>query len=214
VIAPVLRAKGIDKLDYILLSHAQRDHMGGLAFIAENFKVGEFWWNGQGSLGALKGALERGDVKVSDTRAIGKKEVGNVVLEFLHSSDDAQLDINEMSAVMKLSYGEKGFLFTGDIGEKTEALLAGRSIGAVVLKSPHHGSKGSSSSEFLNSVNPSIVVISVGRRNAFGFPHKETLERYSAIGAKVMRTDLGGAAVFETDGRYLYSGSYLTDRGL
>lgn len=214
VIAPVLRARGIDKLDYILLSHAQRDHMGGLAFIAENFKVGEFWWNGQGSLGALKGALERGDVKVSDTRAIGKKEVGNVVLEFLHSSDDAQLDINEMSAVMKLSYGEKGFLFTGDIGEKTEALLAGRSIGAVVLKSPHHGSKGSSSSEFLNSVNPSIVVISVGRRNAFGFPHKETLERYSAIGAKVMRTDLGGAAVFETDGRYLYSGSYLTDRGL
>lgn len=210
VVAPVLRAKGIDRLDYILLSHAQQDHMGGLVFIASNFGVGEFWWNGQGSLGRLKDALERQGARISVTRGFAGKEIGGAALEFLHPSTGAQLDTNEMSVVMKLSYGAKSFLFTGDIGRKAEALLVGAPLRADVLKAAHHGSKGSSSLEFLESVNPSIVVISAGRRNAFGFPHHETLERYSVIGASVMRTDLDGAAVFETDGRYLNSYAYLT----
>ena len=214
VVAPVLRAKGIEKLDYILLSHAQRDHMGGLAFIAANFEVGEFWWNGQGSLGGLKVALEGNGARISDTRGLGRKEVGGVALDFLHPPDGVQLDVNEMSVVMRMSYGRQSFLFTGDIGERAEALLMDRPVRAAVLKAPHHGSRGSSSRGFLEAVRPSIVVVSAGRRNAFGFPHQETLERYSAAGAKVMRTDLGGAAAFETDGKYLYSNAYLTDKGL
>jgi len=188
--------------------------MGGLAFIASNFDVGEFWWNGQGSLGGLKAALEGNGARISDTRGLGRKEVGGVALDFLHPPDGVQLDVNEMSVVMRMSYGRQSFLFTGDIGERAEALLMDRPVRAAVHKAPHHGSRGSSSRGFLEAVRPSIVVVSAGRRNAFGFPHQETLERYSAAGAKVMRTDLGGAAAFETDGKYLYSNAYLTDKGL
>ncbi len=211
IVAPFLRARGVERIDYILLSHAQQDHMGGLAFVASNFDVNELWWNGQGSLGGLEAALERNGVRVIDTRAIGRKEIGKVVLDFLNPTSNAGLDINEKSVVMRMSYGSQSFLFTGDIGSKTEAMLLGRPVAATVLKAAHHGSKGSSSPQFIDAVSPSIVVVSAGRKNAFGFPHQETLERYAAAGAKVMRTDLGGAAVFETDGKYLYSASYLTE---
>lgn len=215
VIAPFLRSKGVERIDYMVLSHSQQDHMGGLLFLARNMEVGEFWWNGVGTLGALKAALsENGVMKRVVNSSIAMREAGEAQVEFLSPSVASDLDVNDSSLVMKITYGERSFLFTGDIGEKAERLLALRDVEVDVLKAPHHGSRYSSTEAFLKAVSPSVVVISAGWLNSFGFPHKEALERYRDAGAQVMRTDLSGAVMIETDGKALSKKAYLTDREL
>jgi len=212
VVAPFLRSKGVKRIDYMVLSHAQQDHMGGLLFVARNMEVGEFWWNGEGDLGRLGAALDaNGVVKRTVNSSTGTAKAGNAEIEFLNSSGGADLDTNDNSLVMKVSFGERSFLFTGDIGEKAEKLLAGKDVRADVLKAPHHGSKYSSTADFLSAVRPSTVVISAGRLNSFGFPHREALERYRDAGAEVLRTDTMGAVIIETDGKGLQKKGYLTD---
>lgn len=215
VVAPYLRSKGIERIDYMVLSHSQQDHMGGLLFLARNMKVGEFWWNGVGSLGALGGALdENGVVKRVVNSSIVKAGAGEAQIEFLNPPVGSDLDVNDSSLVMKVTYGERSFLFTGDIGEKAERVLALKDVESDVLKAAHHGSKYSSTAGFLRAVRPSVVVVSAGWLNSFGFPHKETLERYADAGAQVVRTDISGAVIIETDGKSLSKKAYLTDREL
>jgi competence protein ComEC len=210
VVAPFLRSKGVERIDYMVLSHAQQDHMGGLLFIARNMDVGEFWWNGEGSLGRLGAALEeKRVVKRAVDSSTGKKAAGYAEVEFFNRSK-ASFDTNDNSLVLKVSYGQRSFLFSGDISEKAEMTIASGAIEADVLKAPHHGSKYSSSAGFLSAVKPSVVVVSAGRLNSFGFPHAEALERYEAAGAQIMRTDTMGAVIIETDGKSLSKKGYLT----
>ena len=215
VVAPYLRSKGVERIDYMVLSHSQRDHMGGLLFLAKNMEVGEFWWNGVGELGALEAALaENGVMKRVVNSSTAKGDAGEAQIEFLSPPVGSDLDVNDSSLVMKVTYGERSFLFTGDIGEKAESLLALKDVEADVLKAAHHGSRYSSTAGFLSAVRPSVVVVSAGWLNSFGFPHKETLERYRDAGAQVMRTDVSGAVMIETDGKALSKKAYLTDREL
>lgn len=216
VVAPLLWYKKIRRIDYMVLSHAQLDHMGGLGFIASNFSVGEFWWSGMGRLGSLGTALERNGVT---ERLIGPEGLartsGGVRIEALRPyTDPSGEDLNNMSVLVRLVYGDRGFLFPGDLAGAGEAAASRlkRAITADVLKAPHHGSKYSSSPEFIEKVAPSVVVVSAGRDNAFGFPHEETLERYSKAGLKVLRTDTGGAVTITTDGRAMAGGAWLTGR--
>ncbi|OGP17798.1 MAG: DNA internalization-related competence protein ComEC/Rec2 [Deltaproteobacteria bacterium GWC2_55_46] len=212
VVAPFLRIKSIKRIDYMVLTHAQQDHMGGLKFIVDNFHVGEFWWNGDGDIGELGAALGRTGVPVRNVKDLpGRKEIGGASIDILPPAEGVALDMNDKSVVMRVSYGWKSFLFTGDIGEKAEELLLNKPVAATVLKAPHHGSKYSSSPGFLSMVSPRFVVVSAGRRNAFGQPHQEALDRYSAAGARIIRTDASGAVFFETDGRRLDARAYLTE---
>jgi len=212
VLAPFLWSKKIKKIDYMVLSHAQYDHMAGLKFIARNFTINEFWWNGDGHLGALGRTLSEANarVRVLDDTA-GRLSIGGATVEVLYPRKDLPFDQNNMCLVLRVTYGNESFLFTGDIGEDAERELVKKDIRAVVLKAPHHGSRNSSSPEFLRGVSPSIVVVSAGRNNVFGFPHRETLERYGLIGAKVYRTDKNGAITFTTDGKVTRENAYLTD---
>lgn len=212
VLAPFLWSKKIKKIDYMVLSHAQYDHMAGLKFIAKNFRINEFWWNGDGHLGTLGRTLLDGNarVRVLDDTA-GSVLIGGATVEVLHPHRDLPFDQNNMCLVLRVTYGNESFLFTGDIGEDAERELVKKDIRAAVLKAPHHGSRNSSSPEFLRSVGPSVVVVSAGRGNVFGFPHGETLERYGLIGAKVYRTDKNGAITFTTDGKVARENAYLTD---
>lgn len=215
IIAPLLWHKKIGRIDYMVLSHAQRDHMAGLKFVAGNFKVGEFWWNGDGRLGELKRLISNGAAPVRVVSAAsGGRVINGVAVEVLNPVNPPEADPNNRSLVLRLTYGERAFLFTGDIGAEAERLLSKRPIRAAVLKSPHHGSRYSSTVSFLEAVRPSVVVISVGRLNPFGFPHVETLSAYRRSGARVFRTDVDGAVEVETDGRGLKALAYLTGRGL
>ena len=107
---------------------------------------------------------------------------------------------NDNSAMLKLGYGKASFLFTGDCGLKCEdKLMEKKGISADILKVSHHGSKHSTSNEFLKKVKPKLAVISVGK-NSYGHPANETLERLNAAGIDILRTDLDGAVVITTDG--------------
>jgi competence protein ComEC len=107
--------------------------------------------------------------------------------------------------VLRLEYGLATFLLASDVGAVAEqAMIAsGVALDATVLKVGHHGSRNSSTSEFLAAVHPAVAVISVGARNAYGHPARDTLARLAATGAQVLRTDRDGAVIMETDGRVL-----------
>ncbi|MBI5238097.1 MAG: DNA internalization-related competence protein ComEC/Rec2 [Deltaproteobacteria bacterium] len=219
IVAPFLLSKKIKTIDYMVLSHPQRDHMAGLKYIARNFNVKEFWWSGRGVMpNELKELLERLALSGAVIKTLDSSSpalaISGVRIEALGPGPDAALDVNNSSLVLRLSYGKTSFLFTGDIGKDGEDALLEKDIRATVLKSPHHGSRTSSGMEFLKKAGSEAVVISAGRDNPSGHPHPEILERYRAMGIKVFRTDIDGAVIVSTDGSELKASGYLTGRGL
>ena len=208
VIAPLLWQRGVSRIDYIILSHPQSDHFGGLGFIVRNFSVGRFLWNGdeeyppefQGLMGLISDRGIKTSVIDSSMPPIA---IDGARIEFLNPpSGSSRLKGNNRSVVFRLSYGGVSFLFTGDIeAEAEKALVAsGRNLKATVLKVPHHGSSTSSTTTFLEKVQPDVAVISAGYMNGFGFPHNTVLKRLYGLGIKVFRTDRDGAITIKTDG--------------
>lgn len=212
IIAPFLWKNKIKNIDYIVMSHPQSDHFKGLKFIAENFNVQEFWWNGDNAESEeyknLIKTIENKNIKkrIIDTSVI---DINGVKLESLNQLKSA-IDKNNASVVIRISYGNTKFLFTGDIEKQGETALIkdGKDIKADVLKVPHHGSRTSSTDDFIKSVSPKIAVMSVGYANQFHFPHKDIVGRYEKAGARIMRTDLMGAITIETNGKEKIIKSY------
>lgn len=221
VVAPLLWKKKIKNIDYLVLTHAQRDHQGGLEFVVNNFSPGEFWWGGGPGLDQrLVKALKKGGVRMVRVNSQTEKlNINGAVVEFLHPppiNDNAAgaaaagLDLNDSSVVIKIKYGNRSFLFTGDVEERGEQALLKKDIKSDVLKVPHHGSKSSSSDAFVESVKPEVAVASVGWANHFGFPHSEVIDRYELSGARFLRTDINGAVTVTTDGQDLHVTTHLT----
>ena len=215
IIAPFLWKSKIDRIDYIILSHPQADHMKGLKFIAERFHTKEFIWNGETSSDKayreLMGVMDRNGIKQSIANAATPAlDINDVDIQFLNPPPDSHLDTNNNSLIARLAYKDVNFLFTGDIGDvgETAMLKRGEKIEAAVLKVPHHGSRTSSSAGFLNGVRPKLAVASVGYLNPFGFPHPEIVKRYGNLKIQFLRTDREGAITVETDGRELTVTSY------
>jgi competence protein ComEC len=200
IVAPFLGAKKISRIDYVVLSHPQRDHMGGLAYIAWRFKPREFWWSGRGELSAaLKKALREASTQVTVVSgSTAKKLINGVTIEFLNPAGEPT-NVNDDSLVLKLTYDKRSFLFTGDVSEKAEKTLSSKNPRADVLKVPHHGSRFSSSPDFISAVNPSVAVASAGY-NPFGAPHPEVVKRYEERGIRFYSTNRDGAVEVETDG--------------
>ncbi len=211
IIAPLLRYKKIKQIDYMVLSHAQLDHMGGFKYLAVNFPVGLFWWNGRGGLGELGDTLVDNGVSLSVLGANRKTfDVDGVQVTVLPVVSYPGAGTNDSSLVIKLRYGVRSFLFPGDIEARGEQLLAVKKedITADVLKAPHHGSRTSSTADFLKVVAPKLAVISAGRGNYLGFPESESLRRYAGAGIKIYRTDRDGAVEVSTDGEDLLVRTY------
>ncbi|MBI3808904.1 MAG: DNA internalization-related competence protein ComEC/Rec2 [Nitrospirae bacterium] len=207
-VAPLLWDRGIRRLDLVVATHPQQDHVGGLAFVVGKFEVGEFWTNGVSRDVAFLQRLEevivaRGvrvrpvssaeeDVSVGDCRA----RVLNPVLspEGGGSGSDGKR-LNNQSIVLHLRCGKSAFLFTGDVEREAEAWLTerGGDLEAAVLKVPHHGARGSVYPPLLGAVKPQVAVVSVGRANAYGHPSRVMLEAYAGRGIPILRTDLHGA---------------------
>jgi len=207
-VAPLLWDRGIRRLDVVVATHPQQDHVGGLAFVVGKFEVGEFWTNGVRRDAAFLQRLEevlavRGVPVRSVSSADEDVSMGDCLVRVLNpvpspggvgpGSDGKRL--NNQSVVLHLQCGKAAFLFAGDIEREAELWLAGRGhdMEAVVLKVPHHGARGSVYEPFLRVVKPQVAVVSVGRANAYGHPSLVMLETYAGLGIPILRTDRHGA---------------------
>lgn len=209
VVAPFLFRSKILRVDYLVLSHPQSDHMNGLRFMASHFRPVEFWYNGQDiETPAFKGLMDTihsKNIKILLPAALSKgREISGVKIEVLHPPAGRSFtipyegtgDLNNHSLVIKLSYQGVSFLFPGDIEKEGESAVlsnGGPALHSDVLLAPHHGSGTSCTIPFLEMVRPEVCVISSGTGNYFGFPHQETLKRLNRMGCRVIRIDRVGA---------------------
>lgn len=195
VLVPFLRSLGESKVDALLLSHYDYDHSGGVEALARNIQIESIILPSADTSSEVEAALLRNEKFTFVERAsVGRKyEFGETVIEIV--------DVNEVSTVASMKYGNHSLLFTGDTNVSRENLL--KHLDQYdVLKVAHHGSKHSSSLKFLEQVRPKVAVISVGVGNSYGHPHAETLQRLASVGSTVLRTDELGAIklVFDENG--------------
>jgi competence protein ComEC len=213
VVAPFLERHGVRMLAAILVSHAHADHMGGVPSLLRRFSVGAVIEPGapvaDPSYGALLSAVDSAGIPWHPARAGERFTLDGVRFSVLHPQpgwSEWGEDVNEDSLVLLVEYGDFQALFTGDAGFPVEAALRS-SLGRVdLLKVGHHGSRGSTGGELLDSLRPVAAVISVGR-NDYGHPAPETLERLAHRRVPVLRTDQDGTIDVRTDGRTMWVSS-------
>lgn len=205
---PALRRVGVRRIDCMVLTHPHPDHLQGLTRIADVFPVGEFWRADTHRENIFLAKLEKVLVgkKVRILRFDAQsspRDFGGCRFEFLAPFKPPVDDDNEDSLVFRMSASGGSVLFTGDIGFATEQHLLKRPglLAAEILKVPHHGSRYSSSPEFIKAVASRDVLISAGYGNRFGLPAAETLGRLEKSGAHIHRTDLDGTitAIYRHD---------------
>ncbi|MBZ0312412.1 MBL fold metallo-hydrolase [Clostridium butyricum] len=197
---------GITEFKYVVGTHAHEDHIGSLDYIMNSFKVGKIYFPKTTSTTKtfenLVKAVQNKGMQFTVPSVGETFNLGEAKCTILAPNGSTYEDANNYSIVIKLEYGNNSFLFTGDaedVSEK-EMLSKGLDLKADVLKAGHHGSKSSSTKEFLNAVNPKYAVISVGKDNDYGHPNSETLQKFSSRGIEVYRTDESGTVVAESDG--------------
>lgn len=196
---------GVQRLDYIVCTHAHADHCGGLDKAAEVFGADTVFVSPYpGSSKTYDIFLENLDSLGIDTTVptLGESfSLGEATFKFIGPLEDYG-DANSNSLVLRLEYGNTGFLFTGDMEQEAEKDLieSGAKLKSEVLKVGHHGSRTSSSYRFLYEVEPRIAVISCGEDNSYGHPHEEAMSRLSDADAAVYRTDTQGSIVIFSDG--------------
>ncbi|MBR5405299.1 MAG: MBL fold metallo-hydrolase [Oscillospiraceae bacterium] len=212
-VAGMIGRLGIRKLDCIVNSHPHADHSGGLRTVLRQVPAGEFLLpkipdalvpTAYGFSALLDTAAKQGvPVRTPDCKS--RVPLGAAELEFLSTDNSAFENLNDCSLVCVLHCGVLRFLFTGDLEAAGEqAMLDAGLIPEVrVLKAAHHGSPHATSEAFLKAASPDCAVISVGAGNDYGHPSRKVLDRLSAAGCRIYRTDLDGTVCFETDGKTL-----------
>ena len=219
VVAPFLSYLKIRRIDYLVLSHPQADHMNGILFIAEYFNPEEFWHNGEHvdkeSYSELMHILDDKNVTIHTPSTLGSnRAMHRTLVETLYPPSLPEegpfhwetMGSNDRSLVLKITYGGKSCLFPGDLqrtGETALVALKGPLLKSDILLAPHHGSKTSCSKVFLEAVAPSIAVISCGKGRHRLFPHPETLGRLFHLGVTIFRTDQDGALQFTLGSSHL-----------
>ncbi len=209
-ILPLLRRKGIQSLDAIVLSHAHDDHTGGCRYLLENIAVGRLivadtTVKTRPFAEALEAARQH-DIPVTVTRAGQCLQFDPSTRIFvLHPGAELpEGDLNNRSLVLKVLYGTSSILLPGDASGDVEDRLLQKCrvlLSTGILKVAHHGASTSSGDRFLQEVRPSLAIISVGRLNKFNHPSPVTLSRYQRWGIRTVRTDFDGAAVLKSDGK-------------
>ena len=213
VVSEFLWQKGYSHIDHIVATHADSDHIQGLADVAANFDVGSVM-AGRTAMGdqdydALASVVQRKSIPFSLLSEGETIDIGGARIEILNPAAGRDESDNNNSVVMRIVFGERAFLMTGDVERAAESAIAQRPLAADVVKVPHHGSRTSSSEEFIESTNAAYAVISVGKKSRFGHPHPEVVERWKNRGAYVWTTGSKGTITFVTDGRELTVESFV-----
>lgn len=202
LIVKQLENMNIDTIDYVVGTHPHEDHIGGLDDVINNLKIKNVLMPKKTTTtktyeDVLK-AIKNANLKIKTPKVGDIFYVGMAKCEVMGIENDAE-NLNENSIIIELTYGEKKFLFTGDAEVANEKLRSWDDID--VLKVAHHGSRTSSSEEFLEQVKPEYAIISCGQDNDYGHPHKEVIGRLK--GVKIYRTDEEGTILVTSDGENL-----------
>lgn len=210
-IIPYLKSQGVRELDYVIISHADADHVNGIKEIIKDGQIGicEIIMPDIQPATAnyekfLKLAEEYG-IKLTFIDSKSCIVCGKTTLRCVHPVKDyVYKDENDYSANIILEYKDFRMMFTGDVGEKGESSMIKEGVlcdaDIDVLKVAHHGSKYSGSRSFLELIKPEAAVISCGAGNSYGHPHKEAIERLTDAGTQIYRTDEGGAVIIDAGG--------------
>ncbi|MFO7152928.1 MAG: MBL fold metallo-hydrolase [Bacillota bacterium] len=198
---------GVKRIDAVVATHPHEDHIGAMDEVIRHFDIGKVYMPKVTTTtrtfeNFLKAVSDKG-LKITTLKggmSISLEE--GVDIEVLAPNSSRYDDLNNYSAVLKITYKNTSFLLTGDAEKlsEQEMLKAGYDLRADVLKVGHHGSSSSTSAEFLKAVSPTYAVISYGKNNDYGHPHRETIKRLNQSKIQIFSTAENGHIVMESDG--------------
>lgn len=214
-----LRGQGVDKLDMVIATHADADHIGGMKTVINGMDIDAFLMATMpegytpttktytGMLEALAGQ----GVKITEAKPGARYPLGDAALDILGPAAEFE-ENNNQSVVCKVTFGAKKFLFMGDAEKQAEAelLSKGLDLSADVIKVGHHGSDTSTTDKLLDAVKPRYAFVTCGAGNSYGHPDKSTLNKLKARNITAYRSDLNGTVVAATDGSQI---TITTEKG-
>ncbi len=208
-----LKSQNVERLDVVVATHPHSDHIGGMAKVIDNYKIGKFYMpaieNTSSAFEAMISALEEKEVNVIAADASTKSKVSwdsDVEVRILSPFSDIEYsNLNCYSVVMRIKFAGTALMLTGDCEKESERIMLDRLptdyFTADILKLGHHGSSTSTSVDFLTAVNPSVAIAMLGKDNSYGHPHRETLKLMKDYALKLYRTDKCGAIRVVLDGK-------------
>lgn len=214
-----LKSQGVEELEYVIATHPHEDHVGGLDIVIDNYNIDKVIMpkitTTTRTYKDVINSIRNKNLKITVPKVGTSFSLGEASFVILAPSSSEYEDANNYSVCIKLTYGNNSFLFTGDAEEisEEEMISSGINLRADVLKLGHHGSRYSTTEEFLAAVNPRYTVISVGKNNDYGHPHSEVMNRLDNLDIPVYRTDKNQTVIATSDGDKITfncdSGSYL-----
>lgn len=217
VVVNYLKSRGVEKLDYVVATHPHSDHIGGMAEVLNNFPVDSIIMpklnNTTATYTNMLKVIQQKGIKAIEPKIGNSYKLGDSTFTIVGPKNYDTKNMNNDSVAFRLVYGNNSFIFCGDAEkeEESDIVASGQTLKSDVYKVSHHGSTTSSSSAFLNKVQPKYAVIEVGAGNSYGHPKEKTLEALSKIGATVYRTDLNGSIIITSDGKTLSFGDGSVD---
>lgn len=205
-----LKNRGIKTIDIAIATHPHEDHIGGMDEVLENFDVKSFYApkvsHTTKTYENMLKAVKNEGLKIKQIKEGTKIDLGKDTEVQVYSPVKSQYEeLNNYSPVMKISYGQNSFMFTGDAESlvEKEILNENKDLKADVLKLGHHGSHSSTSKEFLKAIDPSIAIVSCAKDNKYGHPHKETMSNLKKAGITVYETFRDGDITISSNGKKL-----------
>lgn len=195
---------GIKKIKYIIATHPHEDHIGGLDDIITSFEIENIYMpdviTTTRTFEDLLNAIDKKRMNYNIPIIDSNLNLGNANISIIYTGTDSK-ELNNASIILKLTYGNNSFLFTGDTTNTIEKQILNKDLKSDVLKVAHHGSKYSSTAHFLKKVDPKYAIISCGQSNSYDHPNSITLKKLERMNVETYRTDLNGTIIANSNGK-------------
>lgn len=198
--------QGITQLDYVIGTHPHEDHVGGLDYVINSFKIGKIYMpkvtTTTQTFQDVITAIKNKGMQITTPIPGSSFKLGEATCTILAPNSSSYEDLNNYSIVIKITFGSNSFLFDGDAGAVSEMEMVNKwyDLKSDLLKVGHHGSITATCANFLSAVSPKYAVISVGTGNSYGHPAQSTMDRLKAANTKVYRTDENGTIILTSNG--------------